>query len=262
VVSWIDELIDNAKLSALVMIFLSTELPLYMGWGIAVIVIFVFISILSGKMDVPGALVGGGIACLLFYGGGWPLLAILFAFFVLGVAATQYKKSYKKAFALAQENEGKRSVRHALANGGVGALYALVATQIDVYHLLFVAMSAACFASATADTLSSEMGNVLGRRYINILSLKEDKRGRDGVISLEGTLIGSLGSLWIGVIFFWGYGDFEYGMWVALAGIIGNTTDSILGATLQREDWMNNDQVNFASTLIAALSVWGMYLLS
>jgi len=41
-----------------------------------------------------------------------------------------------------------------------------------------------------------------------------------------------------------------YVSWVA--GIFGLLFDSVLGATLERRGWLNNDSVNFLSTLSAA----------
>jgi uncharacterized protein (TIGR00297 family) len=117
-------------------------------------------------------------------------------------------------------------------------------------------MMAAAFASATADTLSSELGNVCGSRYYNILSFRKDMRGLNGVISLEGTLCGVAGSLLIALIFSAGFGwSIRVTAIITLAGTIGNIFDSLLGATFERRHWIGNDAVNFLNTAIAALSV-------
>lgn len=232
---------------------LSVE-PSYMGAGFGAISLFVLLSIASKKMDVPGALVGGLIATCLFLGGGFPMLGVLGLFFVLGVGATEWKKREKKELGLAQENEGKRSVRHAIANGGIAAIYAFVGAFAED-NLMLLAMATGSFASATADTLASELGNLYGSRYVNILTFKPDTQGKDGVVSLEGTLLGALGSLVVALFFGWAFQAWEFVGLIALAGCVGNLADSILGASLQRKGTINNDKVNFLSTWIAACTV-------
>jgi uncharacterized membrane protein len=43
---------------------------------------------------------------------------------------------------------------------------------------------------------------------------------------------------------------------VALAAILGLLVDSLLGAIFERRGWLNNDGVNFLSTLVSALGVY------
>jgi uncharacterized membrane protein len=58
----------------------------------------------------------------------------------------------------------------------------------------------------------------------------------------------------IAVIYFIAYGQPALAAWIVLAGFIGNLTDSLLGASLERKGWLHNDQVNFLNTLIAAIT--------
>lgn len=114
---------------------------------------------------------------------------------------------------------------------------------------------AAAFASASADTLSSELGMVYGKRVFNIISFRPDRCGMDGVISLEGTVIGIGGSCIIAVIYVLGYGWNINFYFIVIAGTVGNLTDSILGAVLERKGRIGNDMVNFLNTLTAMLVV-------
>jgi len=235
-----------------------TELPpLPESWriGLGLVLFLVVASIGSKKIDVPGGLTGGVIAWLLFLGSGLIGLSLLFVFFVVGSAASHWKKKEKAKLGLAQENEGRRSVRHAISNGGVGGLCGLVGWFYPEYQPITQIMLAASLASATADTLSSEMGNVYGRHFVNILTFKADKRGLDGVVSLEGTLFGALGAVITGLVFGLSQQMPMLILWVALAGILGNLIDSVLGASLQRKGYMSNDTVNFANTLFGAIFI-------
>jgi uncharacterized protein (TIGR00297 family) len=102
---------------------------------------------------------------------------------------------------------------------------------------------------------------VYGRRFFNIITFKKEPKGLDGVISLEGTLLGAAGALVIAVAFaFFTYRGMNV-LFVFIAGIIGNLADSVLGATLERRRYIGNDAVNFLNTLLAALVAMGLCLL-
>lgn len=164
------------------------------------------------------------------------------------------KKCKEKLF-IAQENKGRRNAGQVLANGGAGGLLALAAYIFPQYSPLLTIMIAAAFSSATADTLSSELGSIYGQRFYDIISLKKGQRGSDGVISIEGTLFGLAGSAVIAIIYAIGFEWNEKVFWIIIAGTIGNLTDSILGATLERKGIIKNNTVNFLNTAVAALFI-------
>jgi uncharacterized protein (TIGR00297 family) len=221
---------------------------------IAILFACMLFSVLSRKLTLPATLAGGVIACLIFLGAGYMGVAMLATFFILGSAATSWKLGLKQQLGFAEKNKGRRTTTQVMANGTVAAITGLLAWLYPSQKNLFLVMIATSFASATADTLSSELGTVYGRKFYNIITLKKDARGSDGVISIEGTIIGIIGSGLIAVIYALGYGMDKNFLWIMIAGTIGNLTDSLLGATLERKNLLHNDIVNFINTLIAAIA--------
>jgi len=220
-----------------------------------------FFSVKTGKLTELGALTGGLLGIAIFIGAGFTGLILLGTFFILGTAASAWQVNYKTGLGLAEENKGRRTASQAIANAGISGLLGILSWLYPEKGELFCLMLAGGFAAATADTLSSELGNIYGRKYYNILTLKPDKRGLNGIVSIEGTLIGVLGSTLIAFIYGMGI---AWGWEVAgiiIAGIIGNLTDSVLGATLERQRYLSNDAVNFLNTLVGALVAGLFYLL-
>ncbi|RZL12838.1 MAG: DUF92 domain-containing protein, partial [Pedobacter sp.] len=78
----------------------------------------------------------------------------------------------------------------------------------------------------------------------------QDSNGLDGVVSFEGTLIGAIGAFIVGVCF---AGFSIIAVMIGIAGIIGNFSDSVIGASLERKGIVGNNFVNFLNTIIAAI---------
>ena len=213
----------------------------------------VAVSIASGKIDRVGGVVGGLITYLLFLGTGGLGILLIGTFFVLGTLASRWQQRQKTERGLAEARGGQRGARNVVANAGVAGAVAALSWWNPAYAATSQLLVAACFAAALSDTWSSELGNVYGTRFFNVLTGKPDQRGRDGVISLEGSVAGVLGSgVMTGL-----YGLFEglsTGMIIVwVAGIAGNLMDSVLGATWERRGMIGNHTVNFLNTLTAAI---------
>jgi uncharacterized protein (TIGR00297 family) len=212
-----------------------------------------YASYKTGKLTLGGAITGGVVALCIYMGTGFIGIAMLAAFFVLATIATSHKKNLKKSFGNDHHTE-RRDARQVLANGGLPAVLGLLAFALPDNVLLATVLMAAAFASATEDTLSSELGTVYGKRFYNIITFKPDEKGRDGVISLEGTIIGSAGSAIIAAVYAIGFGWNSMFLNIIIAGTIGNIADSVLGATLERKGYMNNNEVNFLNTFISVIA--------
>jgi uncharacterized protein (TIGR00297 family) len=223
-------------------------LPVIITTGIAY-------GILAKKLTVLAAFTGGILAYLIFIAAGYAGVAMMTTFFILGSAATSWQRHKKQTFVVEEETKKGRNALQVLANAGVPAIAGIVIICYpQLVDLMWLAMAAA-FASATADTLSSELGMVYGRRFINVITFRPDRCGMDGVISLEGTLIGITGSCIIAMVYALGFGWNISFFFIVLAGTLGNLADSVLGALFERKGMIGNNMVNFLNTLIAALVV-------
>lgn len=229
-----------------------------MNWAVWILFFMLltgmYASVKTKRLTIVAALTGGLLSILIYAGAGFTGIAMIAAFFVLGTVVTSWQIKKKEWLMIAEKNYGKREWTQVAANACMAALISLIAFLFPEHNLLWHLMIAASFSSATADTLSSELGNIYGKRFYNILTFRKDTRGLDGVISLEGTLCGVAGSLVIAVIYCIGFVPDGYLFFVVvIAGTIGNLFDSILGAAFQRAEYLNNDAVNFLNTMIAAL---------
>ena len=231
-----------------------------LSWGLAALLLAAGMaySTLRRKLTLPAAGVGGLLGLAIFAGAGWAGLGILTLFFGLGTGASAWRGAEKRRLDLAEANRGQRTTGQVLANAGVAAVLGLVAWRHPAAAPLACLMLAGSFAAATADTLSSELGNVYGRRYYNVLTGRPDTRGENGVISLEGTLFGLAGNAAVASFYCVCYGWGPAFGWLLVAGTVGNLLDSLLGAILERRGLVGNNVVNLLNTLAGAVVVGGL----
>ena len=233
--------------------------PAFAAWlaalpaGLLLNLVFAGLAFKLRSVDLSGAVVGTLLGTLLYASAGLAGWLLLLAFFVFGTAATKLGYARKKAAGLAQEKGGRRSARHAVANSGVAAICAFFAAATP-HAPIYLAALAGAFATATGDTISSEIGQLWGRRTFLITTLKPVPRGTDGAISLEGTLAGLLASA---AIAFLGAALGLYSplaaLLVTLAAFLGTLLESLIGATLEQRGLFGNEAVNFLNTLCGAL---------
>ena len=229
---------------------------------LADIIIYIFLllaatlSFTTRKLTLTGAITGAVVGLLIYKGAGYTGIAMLALFFIAGSWATGWQLHKKIALGTAEQHKGGRTAGQVLANGSTAALLGAFAWYFPQHHMLAAIMIAGSFAAATADTLSSELGTVYGRMFYNILDLKKDQRGLDGVVSLEGTLIGLVGAALIATVYTLSFGWSLSFCWIVLAGFTGNLVDSVLGALLERKGLIGNNMVNFLNTAAGAIVCW------
>lgn len=219
-------------------------------------------SVKAKKLTPVAAFTGWLIAVLVYQATGYAGVTMMATFFILATIATSMGFRVKQNLGVAERDKGRRTAGQVFANAGVAGLISIISYLDKSRTELYTLMISASLASATADTLSSELGNVYGQKFYNIVSLKKDKRGLDGVVSLEGTLIGIAGSTVVAFVnaIFSGFNISN--LLIIVAGTIGNLSDSYLGATLERKGLINNNTVNFLNTLFAAITALILFVVS
>ncbi|HYN20432.1 MAG TPA: DUF92 domain-containing protein [Thermoanaerobaculia bacterium] len=204
-------------------------------------------------VDLSGVIAGLLVGSAIYFFLDWKGYLLLLAFFVIGSGSTKFGYKTKAAAKIAQEGGGRRGARHALANAGVATACALFAALTD-HPVLFGLAFAGAFATAAADTSSSEIGQVLGRRTFLPTKLRPVPRGTEGAISLEGTLAGIVASMVIAVL---GVAAGLYGwggvLAVVVAAFVGTMFESVVGAALEKRSLLDNEALNFLNTLVGAL---------
>jgi uncharacterized protein (TIGR00297 family) len=184
--------------------------------------------------------------------------------FVLTLFATRFGLHRKQSAGIAERREGRRASQ-VLANLSAAGITALPAVFYPKAAALLLSAATAALCEAAADTVSSEIGQVAGRRAYLITNFSSVAAGTDGGITALGTLAGSVAALIIAITAS-AFSVISAG-WllpVLLAGIFGMLFDSVLGATLQRPGKLGNNSVNFLSTTFAAATtlIYGLFLMS
>src|SRR5882672_6666103 len=200
-------------------------------------------------VDCSGMIAGGAACFLLFAGAGPSAFAVLAALFLLTWIATRFGYRRKQELGVAERGDG-RGAWQVLANLAVGSLCSVAFSVTGNRAWLFATVAA--LAEAATDTVASEIGQTRGQTVL-ITTWKPVAAGTDGGITISGTSAGIAAGLAIAAVAAWGGMISPSQLWVPVsAGFVGMLVDSVLGATVQRRGWMNNEAVNFFSTLVAA----------
>ena len=166
----------------------------------------------------------------------------------MSLLATKYSKKYKMSLG---EFEGRRTSKNVISNGVVACFMA----AFGGYYLPFVGGFIGAIATATADTLASEIG-VLDAHPRLITTLQKVDPGTNGAVSPLGTAVAIAGAAIIGIAAFL-LGVVANPLSAILVSIISGTVgcfmDSILGAVFENHGFMTNAHVNLIATIVGAI---------
>ncbi|MDR2831255.1 MAG: TIGR00297 family protein [Methanobrevibacter sp.] len=222
-------------------------------WIFALILVVVgFIVYYRKSLDLLGSvfLIFMGVVILFKAGISWLILILIFLF--LSLYSSRYAKEYKQKLGI---YEKKRTTKNVVSNGLVAVIMAAFGGIVfNGHYITFVGGFIGAVATATADTVASEIGVLQRPRLLTTFRTVEP--GTDGAVSALGTSAGILGA---GII---GFTSFILGILpnpffavqiTIIAGTIGCFMDSVFGAVLERRGLINNEHVNLLGTLSGAI---------
>jgi uncharacterized protein (TIGR00297 family) len=180
-----------------------------------------------------------GFVTFVFPPDGWKWFIVLLVFLTVSSYMTHYKYQVKRRKGFAQEKGGARGWPNVSANGAVAGLLALSIPFFPRETVLAAFLGAV--ATANADTLATEIGllNPTDPRLITNLR-KIVPAGTSGGISILGELATLFGALVIGIsaglLGMTGNTGWPLNVIIGttvIAGLVGCTVDSVIGATVQ-----------------------------
>ena len=248
------------------------------------------------RSGMAGAILVG---TLIFGFGGWEWGLLLIAFFVSSSWLSHYRKADKVLVAEKFSKGMRRDIGQTLANGGLGAILAVVYARYPE-PLLFAAFVGA-MATVNADTWATELG-ILSRVPPRLITSGDVvPPGTSGGVTALGTWSSVAGALLIGTVATalvqagsllggnsWSLRATSYTLLAVVGGLVGSLFDSLLGATVQgiyycaqcaKETespvhhcgtpaqplrgwtWLNNDLVNFLASVVGGLAAASLALI-
>lgn len=233
-------------------------------WFVVIVLGLTGLSVLAyavRALDLLGAVASFflGLEVALLGGVGW--LALMTLFPVLGVLTTRIGYRRKRERRVAEAAGGERGVGNVLGNGLGPGLAALGLLMTEVIPVEATALAfATALAAVTADTVASELG-VLARQARRILPpFQAAAVGSNGAVSLPGQVAAALGATCIAAAAAWLLPIPWSLAWIpAVGGFLGCQLDSVLGATLERDEGrpgpLSKQDVNFLASAVPAFLV-------
>jgi uncharacterized protein (TIGR00297 family) len=258
----------------------TTQMPAIALWTLGVSTLLGLVAFKVRSATAGAALGGMGLtASLMFSTVSFPYLpwktalVPVLVVLLLTLLATRLGRRQKERLGTAESRHG-RAASQVAANLGIAAIvsnplvlswlieHGWIRTRSATALAAVFVMGLAALAEAAADTVSSELGQMLSGHPRMITTFRKAEPGTDGAISLGGTAMGIIAAAAVAAAGSWALnGGTALFMASWIAGVFGLFFDSFLGATLEIRGWLNNDAVNFLSTASAAGAALTLMLL-
>jgi len=233
-----------------------------------IIFILVIALVLAGKkkwLNSSGMAAALLLGVIIIFSGNIFFLIPIGVFFIAGSITSSLHKGQKDA--------AGRNAFQVFANGWVAVtcIWIYEATKNEIFLIGYLISIAISF----ADTMSSDIGLYFKHKTYDILTFRSMKPGLSGGVSYSGTLAGFTASILFSVLCCFLFDlNTDQCILIAASGVIGMTTDSILGSVWQAkyleegqltEDkgsnvklvkgvkWLDNDGVNFICNLLVTI---------
>jgi uncharacterized protein (TIGR00297 family) len=255
-------------------------LQLLIGFSLGIAI--AFLAWKSRSLSPSGALAAALTGGLIFGLGGLRWAVLLLTFFISSSALSGLFEHRKRGVSEKFSKGSQRDWGQVLANGSLGALLVILQFLLAGSSWPWLAYVGA-MAAVNADTWATELGVFSPRAPRLITTGAQVEPGTSGAISLWGSFASLAGALVIGIAALLVRPELG---WLTIAaavagGLAGSIFDSYLGATIQaiyfcpvcqKEterypyhtcgssttlargwNWLNNDLVNLACSLVGAL---------
>jgi len=207
-----------------------------------------------GAFDLSGFLVGLITGWVITYAFGIGGFLVLLSFVALGSLTTRVSFSRKESLGISEPRGGRRTWRSAFGNLTVPAFISLF--YIPYASTGLTVAFVASLATATCDTVASEIGKAYSHRVLDILRFGFKPAGSPGGISAIGTAAGVVASLAIASVaaltnlIQWNF------LWlIALSAFIGSTSESFIKSATGIEA---PQLFNLLNTAIGAFAALGL----
>ncbi len=243
-------------------------------YGFLLAIIISYLAYRAHSLDKSGAVAAIIVGAIVFGLGGWQWAVLLLTFFVTSSALSRLFKNRKQGLDEKFSKGHERDAGQVFGNGGLATAFVLINYLYPESSIGWIGFAAA-LAAVNADTWATELGvlNPTPPRMITDLRKRVEK-GTSGGISLFGTFASLMGSSLIAILAALITDHWSLFPLIAISGLAGSLSDSLLGATVQAMyycpadkketekhplhacgaetvhlrgwKWLNNDWVNFA----------------